>query len=163
MSGSIVAGVLAPHPPHLVYAENPPQNEPRAECGWEVLRWGYERCRKSILALKPDVLIVHSPHPDWRGYRSLVVEVDCERPMRLQLRVDDATHDGRYRDRFDRPFELDAGPGTLRVELAAIEAAPQGRKLDLARVASVTLYVDEDGAPRRMTVRALRLDGASNP
>jgi 2-aminophenol/2-amino-5-chlorophenol 1,6-dioxygenase beta subunit len=73
--GSIVAGALAPHPPHLVYAENPPQNEPRAECGWEVLRWGYERCRKSILALKPDVLIVHSPH--WKtvqGHHVLAVD-----------------------------------------------------------------------------------------
>jgi len=60
--GKIIAGVLAPHPPHLVYAENPPQNEPRSECGWEVLRWGYERCRKNILAKKPDVFIVHSPH-----------------------------------------------------------------------------------------------------
>ena len=69
------AGALAPHPPHLVYAENPPQNEPRAECGWEVLRWGYERCRKSILALKPDVLIVHSPH--WKtaqGHHLLAVD-----------------------------------------------------------------------------------------
>ena len=73
--GEIVAGALAPHPPHLVYAENPPQNEPRAECGWEVLRWGYERCRKSILALKPDVLLVHSPH--WKttqGHHLLAVE-----------------------------------------------------------------------------------------
>jgi len=60
--GRIVAGVLAPHPPHLVYAENPPQNEPKAECGWEVLRWGYERCRADILAQKPDVFLVHSPH-----------------------------------------------------------------------------------------------------
>ena len=60
--GRIVAGVLAPHPPHLVYAENPPQNEPRAECGWETLRWGYERCRESVLALEPDVFVVHSPH-----------------------------------------------------------------------------------------------------
>jgi 2-aminophenol/2-amino-5-chlorophenol 1,6-dioxygenase beta subunit len=62
MKGKVVAGVLAPHPPHLVYAENPPQNEPRAECGWEVLRWAYERCRANIKALKPDALIVHSPH-----------------------------------------------------------------------------------------------------
>ncbi len=62
MKGKIVAGVLSPHPPHLVYGENPPQNEPRSECGWENLRWAYERCRKSILALKPDVLLVHSPH-----------------------------------------------------------------------------------------------------
>jgi 2-aminophenol/2-amino-5-chlorophenol 1,6-dioxygenase beta subunit len=62
MAGKILAGVLAPHPPHLVYGENPPQNEPRSECGWENLRWAYERCRKRILALKPDVLLVHSPH-----------------------------------------------------------------------------------------------------
>jgi 2-aminophenol/2-amino-5-chlorophenol 1,6-dioxygenase beta subunit len=65
-SGSIVAGVLAPHPPHLVYADNPPQNEPRAECGWEELRWGYERLRKSLSKLEYDVLIVHSPH--WRTH-----------------------------------------------------------------------------------------------
>ncbi|TWT08626.1 tRNA U-34 5-methylaminomethyl-2-thiouridine biosynthesis protein [Reyranella sp. CPCC 100927] len=60
--GKIVAGFVAPHPPHLVYAENPPQNEPRAQGGWEPLRWAYERARKSIEALKPDVLLVHSPH-----------------------------------------------------------------------------------------------------
>ena len=63
-AGEIVAGILAPHPPHLVYAENPPQNEPSAECGWEVLRWGYERLRKKLDAIDYDVLVVHSPH--WR-------------------------------------------------------------------------------------------------
>ena len=62
--GQIVAGCIAPHPPHLVYADNPPQNEPRSECGWEMLRWGYERMRKSLEKLDYDVLIVHSPH--WR-------------------------------------------------------------------------------------------------
>ena len=72
--GSIVAGVLAPHPPHLVYAENPPQNEPRSECGWEELRWGYERLRKSLSADEFDVIIVHTPH--WRtvvGHHLLAV------------------------------------------------------------------------------------------
>lgn len=60
--GEIIAGFLAPHPPHLVYGENPPQNEPRSQGGWEQLRWAYERARKSIDRLKPDVLLVHSPH-----------------------------------------------------------------------------------------------------
>jgi 2-aminophenol/2-amino-5-chlorophenol 1,6-dioxygenase beta subunit len=60
--GKIVAGYLAPHPPHLVYGENPPQNEPRSQCGWEQLRWAYERARKTLDELKPDVLLVHSPH-----------------------------------------------------------------------------------------------------
>lgn len=66
MSGAIVAGLLAPHPPHLVYAENPPQNEPRAECGWETLRWGYERLRKDLAELEYDVMVVLSPH--WQTY-----------------------------------------------------------------------------------------------
>ena len=62
-SGEIIAGVLAPHPPHLIYAENPPQNEPRAECGWEGLRWGYKRLRRNLARReKPDVIIVHSPN-----------------------------------------------------------------------------------------------------
>jgi 2-aminophenol/2-amino-5-chlorophenol 1,6-dioxygenase beta subunit len=62
VKGEILAGFLAPHPPHLVYGDNPPQNEPKSEGGWEALRWAYERARKSIDALKPDVLLVHSPH-----------------------------------------------------------------------------------------------------
>ncbi len=64
--GIIVGGVLAPHPPHLVYAENPEQNEPRAECGWEGLRWGYERLRRDLEAIDYDVLVVLSPH--WQTY-----------------------------------------------------------------------------------------------
>ncbi len=60
--GKIVAGVLAPHPPHLVYGENPEQNEPKSDGGWEALRWAYERCRRSVLSEAPDVLLVHSPH-----------------------------------------------------------------------------------------------------
>jgi 2-aminophenol/2-amino-5-chlorophenol 1,6-dioxygenase beta subunit len=64
--GRIVAGALAPHPPHLVYAENPPQNEPRAECGWETLRWAYERLRADLARRDWDVLVCLSPH--WQTY-----------------------------------------------------------------------------------------------
>jgi 2-aminophenol/2-amino-5-chlorophenol 1,6-dioxygenase beta subunit len=60
--GEIVAGFLAPHPPHLVYGENPPQNEAKSQGGWEQLRWAYERARDSLEEIKPDVLLVHSPH-----------------------------------------------------------------------------------------------------
>tara|TARA_S200000501_G_scaffold66710_1_gene58027 strand:- start:4533 stop:5429 length:897 start_codon:yes stop_codon:yes gene_type:complete len=64
--GEIVAGCLAPHPPHLVYAENPPQNEPTAEGGWEQLRWGYERLRESLSEIDYDVIVILSPH--WQTY-----------------------------------------------------------------------------------------------
>jgi 2-aminophenol/2-amino-5-chlorophenol 1,6-dioxygenase beta subunit len=66
MTGRIVAGVIAPHPPHLVYAENPPHNEPRSEGGWEMLRWGYERMRADLDRVDPEVLVVLSPH--WQTY-----------------------------------------------------------------------------------------------
>ena len=46
--GLITKGILAPHPPHLVYAENPERNEPKSEGGWEVIRWGYDRLRKKL-------------------------------------------------------------------------------------------------------------------
>lgn len=62
MAGKIVAGFLAPHPPHLVYGENPPQNRVKSKGGWEPLRWAYENCRESIRNIKPDVILVHSPH-----------------------------------------------------------------------------------------------------
>lgn len=64
--GQIVFAALAPHPPHLVYADNPPQNEPRSECGWETLRWGYEALREDLKKIDYDVVMVLSPH--WRTY-----------------------------------------------------------------------------------------------
>ena len=73
--GEIIAGYLAPHPPHLVYGENPEQNEAKSEGGWEQLRWAYERARATLEELKPDVLLVHSPH--WitqQGHHFLGVE-----------------------------------------------------------------------------------------
>lgn len=66
MTGRIVAGALAPHPPHLVYADNPPQNEPDAECGWETLRWAYERMRKDLDRTEYDAIVILSPH--WQTY-----------------------------------------------------------------------------------------------
>ena len=63
-TGKIVAGCLSPHPPHLVYATNPPQNEPEAtgSGAWKSLLDGYESLRASLAAKEFDVIIVHTPH-----------------------------------------------------------------------------------------------------
>ena len=72
--GVILGGFLAPHPPHLVYGENPPQNRPKSQGGWETLRWAYQRCRETVKRLKPDVILVHSPHWQTRvGHHVLAV------------------------------------------------------------------------------------------
>ena len=64
--GQIVAGCLAPHPPHLVYADNPPQHEAYPEGGWETLRWGYQRLARKLKNIDYDAIVIFTPH--WQTY-----------------------------------------------------------------------------------------------
>ena len=64
--GEIVLGCLAPHPPHLVYADNPPQNEAYSEGGWETLRWGYARLARKLKNIDYDAIVIFTPH--WQTY-----------------------------------------------------------------------------------------------
>ena len=64
--GEIVLGCLAPHPPHLVYAENPPQNEAFSEGGWETLRWGYAKLARKLKTTDYDAIVIFTPH--WQTY-----------------------------------------------------------------------------------------------
>ena len=68
--GEIVLGCLAPHPPHVVYAENPDQNEPVSEGGWETLRWGYNRLARKLKTIDYDALVIFTPH--WQTYICLL-------------------------------------------------------------------------------------------
>ena len=64
--GEIVLGCLAPHPPHLDYAENPPQNEAFSEGGWETLRWGYAKLARKLKTIDYDAIVIFTPH--WQTY-----------------------------------------------------------------------------------------------
>lgn len=101
--GRIIAGCLTPHPPHLVYADNPKQNEPRSEGGWETIRWGYERLRHSLARAgrEYDVILVHSPH--WRtrvGHHILSVP-------RLKSRSVDPIFPNLFRYDYDIKVDVD--------------------------------------------------------
>ena len=61
-----MAGLLAPHRHIWFMRKNPPQNEPTSEGGWEQLRWGYERLRKSLEDVDYDCIVILSPH--WQTY-----------------------------------------------------------------------------------------------
>lgn len=109
-TGSIVRGILAPHPPHLIYASNPPQNEPRASGAgaWRPLLDGYARLRASLAGAPCDVLVVHTPHWKTRvGHHFLGVKefrglsVDpifpnlfrCSYDLRVDVELAEAIHD----------------------------------------------------------------------
>jgi hypothetical protein len=91
-------------------------------------------------------------HGDWSGYDALELDLylEDEQDVELALRIDDAQHDQRYRDRFNRRIPLRPGPNHVRIPVAEIRSAPEGREMDLGAIESVTLFA---GRPeRRITV-----------
>ena len=90
------------------------------------------------------------PQPDWRGHKTLLVDVATlgRDSLRLTLRVHDAAHDDRAEDRFNRSFVLAPNARErISIPLAAIAAAPSGRELDLAQVAGLILFAGGTDIP----------------
>lgn len=96
---------------------------------------------------EPRAVQIVEPSRDWRGHSILAVDLTNpgDSALRLTLRIFDAAHDMDYRDRFNLPVAVPPRTRTtVRVALAAVEAAPASRRMDLGRVADVMLF----GQPR---------------
>ena len=83
------------------------------------------------------------PSADWRGYRSLHIDVmnSTRSELPLHIRLQDRFHNGNVSDRFEALERL--APGTRRVidiPLDRVAAGPRTRALDLAQVSGVYLY-----------------------
>jgi len=89
----------------------------------------------------PGITIV-DPYPDWSGYKTLVVNIysDMPWPDGLILRIHDRLHNNIQTDRFNRMLAIDKGMNHFRIPLAAIEAAPAGRRMDLRHIAGLVLF-----------------------
>lgn len=95
----------------------------------------------------------HEPYPDWRGYSMLAVDVANAQPhdLHLVVRVHDAHHDNQFEDRFNRRFTVRAGErNVFRFSLHDIERAPQGRRMDMERIAGIVVFRADDGPAREM-------------
>lgn len=101
------------------------------------------------------------PQADWRGYSIVAVDITnpAERSLELTFRVFDAAHDWNHSDRLNLPLVIPPQTRTtIRVALAAIESAPQGRSMDLARIADVMLFGRESQPPARFFVSRIWLE-----
>ena len=90
----------------------------------------------------PAVQIVEPPG-DWRAYGVIAVDLTNSGPgeLSLVLRIHDAMHDMSHEDRFNLPVTIAPRTRTtLRVALAAVEAAPASRRMDMARIANVMVF-----------------------
>lgn len=100
------------------------------------------------------------PPPDWRGYRTLTVEVINPSDVELifAVRIDDREHNGRHADRYNQAFNV--APRTrekFEIPLAAIESAPRERKFDLAQVKRIIIFRRQESSAPRMYLVSVRL------
>jgi hypothetical protein len=100
------------------------------------------------------------PYPDWRGRDALVWTIvsDLDRPLLMAIRVHDAAHDQRFRDRFNRKFTVAPGVNRLRIPLDDIRNAPDRRKMDMRRIRAVILFVFDLKRPASLFLGPLRLE-----
>jgi len=101
------------------------------------------------------------PQADWRGYSIVAMDITnpAERDLQLTFRVFDAAHDGNHADRFNLPLVIPPQTRTtIRVALAAVESAPQGRSMDLARIADVMLFGRESQPPAELYLSRIWLE-----
>jgi hypothetical protein len=103
----------------------------------------------------------HEPVPDWRQYKTLVIDLenpDAE-PLSLTVRVHDRLHRHVFSDRFNRSYQLAAGERrTLRIPLEDIRHGPRGRLMDMEHVSDITLFKGIPKGSRRLRVYLLRLE-----
>jgi len=91
----------------------------------------------------PPAVQIVEPQGDWRGYEVIAVDLTNSSAVELQLvlRIHDETHDWSHGDRLNLPVTIAPGARTtIRVALAAVEAAPASRRMDTARIANVMLF-----------------------
>jgi hypothetical protein len=106
-------------------------------------------------------LTLSEPMPDWRGYRTLLLDLGNpdDRPLPLQLRIDDGRpNTGRAENRFNTSLSLAPRVrATLRVPLQDIARGPRTRALDLGDIVQLILFRDGGAAGQELLVYGIAL------
>jgi hypothetical protein len=105
-------------------------------------------------------LVVEEPYPDWSGYDrlSFTVYSGMKEPVSIVVRIDDAQHDNRYTDRFNRRLVLQPGVNRVSIPLSEVRNSPRGRKMNMTRIQRVVLFAMHPGAPFTLHFDTVRLE-----
>jgi hypothetical protein len=117
----------------------------------------------ATLALRPGRypgIALNEPYPDWTPYRQLVFDVESPdgAPRGWTVRVHDASHNGDYRDRFNREFVLTGGRQTITIPLEDVRRAPVNREMDMRHIRGVAMFAWELDHAAQVEVGPLRLE-----
>jgi VanZ family protein len=103
----------------------------------------------------------HEPVPDWRGYKTLLIDVENpdSRPLELVVRVHDRKHTRAFADRYNKSFWLTPGERrTLRIPLEDIRRGPRHRLMDMAHISDITLFKGAPEGSRVLHIYTLKLE-----
>jgi hypothetical protein len=103
----------------------------------------------------------HEPVPDWRPFKTLLIDVENPDSQVLQLgmRVHDMGHGRVFIDRFNRHFELAPGERrTLRIDLEEVRHGPKNRLMNMGQISDVTLFHGRAGGSLHMRLYSMRLE-----
>ncbi len=119
--------------------------------------------QRTRLHLEPVVYAGYSvtePHPDWRGYDYLVLDIFSMQSatFEMTLRIHDAGHNQEHADRFNRVLTLSPGANRIHVRLTEVENAPAGRHMDMAHIAGVMLFIAHARDPLAFCTDPLHLE-----
>lgn len=106
-------------------------------------------------------LSFHEPVPDWRAYKSLLIDLDNpgSEPLTLGVRVHEIGHGREYSDRFNRHFEIAPGERrVLRIAIEDIRNGPRSGPMNLQRVSDITLFRGENSGSRQLRLYDMRLE-----
>jgi hypothetical protein len=106
-------------------------------------------------------LSFHEPMPDWRPFKSLIIDVEnpAKQPLDLGVRVHDLKHNHQFSDRFNRHFPLAPGERrTLRISLEEVRRAPRTRLMDMQQISDITLFRGAPTGSRQVWVHGMRLE-----
>jgi len=102
----------------------------------------------------------YEPVPDWRGLKTLVIDVENpdEAPLQLVVRVHDIGHSLAYADRFNRIVNLAPGERrTVEVALEDVQRAPRNRLMNMTQISDVTLFRGQRSGSRHLRLYSMRL------
>jgi VanZ family protein len=99
-------------------------------------------------------------HPDWTGFTDFSMSIFSPNPtpFPLIIRIHDQKHTFAMNDRFNRRLLIVPGENVIRIPLAAIQAAPARRRMDMQAIKAVILFAPGLKQDTTVYLREIRLN-----
>jgi hypothetical protein len=83
---------------------------------------------------------------------------DLDASLPLVIRINDAAHDNRYADRFNRQVVIRPGVNRVVIPLDDVRRAPNRREMDMRHIRQIIVFGYRVTAPTHVYLGPIRLD-----